>query len=121
MYPDRTWARILFADRLRRNPTEAMVRSERYMADRFGRDPFRRERVVGERIADFYFPLQRVVVEVDGPSHDNIDQWVKDRFRDLEMSQRGLLVLRSRNSDVFERAGWVMARVEAAVQARSQI
>lgn len=118
MYPALIWRRIQFANQLRRNPTLSMQRLEEYMAARFGRDAFRRERVVGEHIADFYFPEERVVVEVDGASHDTIEQWVKDRHRDLQMGKRDVLVLRFRNEDVHSRSAWVMARIEAALAAR---
>jgi very-short-patch-repair endonuclease len=116
MYSERVWARIQLANELRQNPTPAEERLRDYMADAFGRESFKHSRVLGGYIADFFFPDEGIVVEVDGESHDNIERWLKDRVRDMRMAQEGLLVLRFRNEDVFERSGWVIARIEAALR-----
>jgi very-short-patch-repair endonuclease len=61
---------------------------------------FRRQHAIGPYIVDFYCPLHRLVVELDGRSHD--DRGAEDRQRQeyLELVV-GLKVFRVGNDDVL--------------------
>ena len=61
---------------------------------------FRRQHNVGRFIADFYCHEAKLVIEVDGPSHDH--QQEKDIVRDAWMESLGLQVLRVKNRQVLE-------------------
>ncbi|MGC4043735.1 MAG: endonuclease domain-containing protein [Armatimonas sp.] len=62
---------------------------------------FRRQEVMGQYIADFYCPEERLVLEIDGASHDPQEQQDRDRWRDEALNERGLWVLRLRNAYVL--------------------
>lgn len=52
-------------------------------------------------IADFYVPENRVIIEVDGDSHNEIDRLKKDRERDNLFARHGILTLRFDCNDAF--------------------
>jgi very-short-patch-repair endonuclease len=49
-------------------------------------------------IADFYCDLKKVVVELDGPIHEELKEY--DKFRDEEMENLGLHILRLKNEEL---------------------
>jgi very-short-patch-repair endonuclease len=70
----------------------------RLRASRLGGFHFRRQCVIRGFIADFYCHEARLVVELDGPIHDN--QITYDADRDRLMTALGLYVLRYKNAEV---------------------
>lgn len=82
-----------FAIRLRRNPTNTEADLWRRLRKRqIEGARFRRQVLVLGWIADFYCPEVRLVVEVDGASHD--DKIESDRRRNLAMLRRGFSIVR---------------------------
>jgi very-short-patch-repair endonuclease len=55
---------------------------------------FRRQAPIGPYIADFYSPEVRLVVEIDGPNHD--DRLAADEVRTRNLETRGFRVIRFR-------------------------
>jgi len=51
-------------------------------------------------IADFYCNEKKVVIELDGPIHDETEEY--DQFRDEEMKLLGLKVLRIKNDSLSD-------------------
>ena len=47
-------------------------------------------------IADFYCDAKKVIIELDGPVHDITEE--HDQFRDSELNELGIKVLRIKNS-----------------------
>ena len=74
---------------------------------------FRRQYVIGERIADFAAPSLRLVVEVDGSSHAG--RRLADARRERELEQFGYRVLRLEAALVLRRLPLALARVAEAV------
>ena len=69
---------------------------------RAGRSPgakWRRQAAIGNYIVDFYCPAARLVVEIDGMSHDDRARYDYERSRYLE--GRGLRVLRYTNDQAL--------------------
>ena len=60
---------------------------------------FRRQHPIGPFIADFFCHSAKLVVEVDGMSHD--DKAVRDATRSDYLGAQGLRVLRVTNEDVM--------------------
>ncbi len=60
---------------------------------------FRRQHPIEPYIADFYCAAARLVIEVDGESHDNSVKYDHDRTESLRA--RGLQVIRVSNDDVL--------------------
>ena len=55
---------------------------------------FRRQAPIGPYIADFYCPAARLVVEIDGPVHN--DRQARDEYRTRYLAACGIRVIRFR-------------------------
>jgi len=64
---------------------------------------FRRERPILNYIADFVCLELRLIIEVDGITHENNEQRQKDQKRDAELSAVGFTVLRFSSWEVLNR------------------
>ena len=51
-------------------------------------------------VADFYCDNKKTVIELDGPVHENILEY--DQFRDEEMVNLGLHILRIKNEELLD-------------------
>jgi len=75
------------------NPVEAVLWSQ--LRDRRFRGlKFRRQYVLGPFIADFYCAQHRLVVELDGATHEGPGGQGRDRERDAWMVGHGIRVVR---------------------------
>lgn len=63
---------------------------------------FRRQHSIGWYIADFYCPKAKLVIELDGPVHENDESIEYDRIRDEFMKSSGLTVIRFKNHEITE-------------------
>jgi very-short-patch-repair endonuclease len=101
---------------MRRNPTEPEKRLWRNLSNsQLGGLKFRRQEVIGPFIADFMCPARALIVEVDGDTHDE----AKDRLRDDDLVDRGFLVLRVTNQDVMNNAEGVLIAISNAAAGRA--
>ncbi|MEA3030952.1 MAG: hypothetical protein QOG13_2277 [Sphingomonadales bacterium] len=100
------------AAEMRRNPTEPEKRLWRNLSNaQLGGHKFRRQSVVGWFIADFLCPQRALIVEVDGDTHDE----AKDRLRDDELTRRGFRVVRVTNDDVMTNMDGVLTLIAGAI------
>jgi very-short-patch-repair endonuclease len=76
---------------------------------------FRRQVGLGNYIVDFVCFEQRLIVEVDGPSHVGDEQQAKDRDRDAWLREQGFRVLRVTNELVIAATEIAVARIRAAL------
>ena len=67
---------------------------------RLARLKLRRQHPIGPYFVDFYCRERKLVVEVDGMSHE--DKLEEDRQREAYLRQQGLHVFRVTNSDISE-------------------
>ncbi|MGV3554535.1 MAG: DUF559 domain-containing protein [Croceibacterium sp.] len=101
---------------MRRNPTESEKRLWRNLSNsQLDGLKFRRQEVIGRFIADFMCPARSLIVEVDGDTHDE----AKDRLRDDVLAQFGFLVLRVTNDDVMSNAEGVLPAIGLAAEGRT--
>jgi very-short-patch-repair endonuclease len=107
------------AKQLRRTMTRAETLLWRHLkADRLAGLGFRRQAPMGNYIADFVAHSCRLVVELDGESHDFEERIRHDEMRDRWFASRGYRVLRFNNDDVMKNLeGVVLTIAEAAEQA----
>ena len=104
------------AREMRRNPTEPEKRLWRNLSNgQIDGLKFRRQEVIGRYIADFMCPARSLIVEVDGDTHDE----AKDRLRDDVLGQFGFLVLRVTNHDVMSNAEGVLTAIAVAAAGRT--
>jgi very-short-patch-repair endonuclease len=70
---------------------------------------FRAQHPVGPFILDFYCAARKLVVEVDGPSHDSRSE--QDAIRTAHLEAYGYRVLRFSNAEVLNDLESVLARI----------
>jgi very-short-patch-repair endonuclease len=68
---------------------------------------------------DFYCPEQSLVIEVDGDSHVDADQVVKDRQREQYLQSLGLRVIRYINDDILKNLDGVLEDLAERLPSRS--
>ena len=59
-----------------------------------------RQKIIGSYIVDFYIASAKIVIELDGSQHYEIQHKDDDRQRDMYLSGIGCRVLRYSNADV---------------------
>jgi very-short-patch-repair endonuclease len=74
---------------------------------------FRRQYSIGPWVADFACPAIKLVIEVDGPSHDTEDQQAWDEMKTEYLRTSGWRVIRIKNADVHQAFGEIEARIIA--------
>lgn len=95
---------ILFerAKNFRANSTEAeKLLWERLSGKQLG-FKFRRQHPLDSFVVDFYCHSGKLVIELDGTSHDNDETARKDEERDDILSTYSIRILRFRNDEVFQ-------------------
>ena len=80
---------------------------------------FRRQHGIGPYIVDFYCPEQSLVIEVDGDSHADADQVVKDKQREQYLQSLGLRVIRYINDDIVKNLGGILEDLAERISSRS--
>lgn len=90
---------------------KAMTEPERRLwlelrAQRFEGVKFRRQKVIGDYIADFAANDPKLVIELDGESHGASGAYDENRTRELEKA--GYTVVRYSNSEVMENMDGVL-------------
>ena len=82
---------------------------------RFLNRKFRREHTIGKYTVDFACPAVKLVIEIDGPSHDDPEQKKFDEARTEYVQQSGWRVIRFTNAEIYEGLEAVEARIAAAL------
>ena len=90
------------ANKLRKNMTRAEACLWKYVlrASYLG-VPFRRERPIGRFIADFVCLPLKLVIEVDGATHFEVETKVKDKQKDKELNEMGFEILRFQDNIIL--------------------
>ena len=114
--PRKKNAVVLQARALRRN----MTLPEGLLWQELRRRPdglkYRRQHPIGRCIVDFYCPNAKLVIELDGMSHDMGDRPDRDRRRDIWLEGQGLSVLRFGATDVMKDLASVVTAIVRASQ-----
>jgi len=88
---------------LRKNQTGAeRALWSRLRNKQIGGYKFFRQYGVGAYIVDFYCPLLKLVIEVDGGQHYSVEGVAYDRLREEFLNRAGIKVLRFSNLDVLK-------------------
>jgi len=89
------------AQELRHNQTEAETRLWAYLRyPRLDGIGFRRQHAIGNYIVDFCAPRQKLIIELDGSQHLELEEYDTERTTFLEL--KGYRVLRFWNNDVMK-------------------
>ena len=79
---------------------------------------FQRQKAIGNYIVDFYCAKAKLVVELDGSGHYNIQQTEKDRVRTKELEDTNLMVIRICNLDIDNNFDGVCQYIDITVKSR---
>lgn len=74
---------------------------------------FDRQRIIGNYIVDFYCPKLKLVIEIDGSSHDN--KYTYDKKRDNYLESLGLKVIHFDDRDVKFNIDKVILTIEEII------
>src|SRR3954447_6997035 len=104
---------------LRRTMTRAETLLWHYLkAHRIDGLGIRRQVPIGSYIADFVCHTARIVVELDGETHDFESRQRFDRTRDAWFASQGFAVLRFTNDDVMKNLEGVVTIIRETAQSR---
>lgn len=94
----------------RREPTEAEALLWSRLRARMLHDAkFRRQHAIGTHIVDFCCPVLRLIVEIDGSSHEG--RGLEDQNRTRELESHGFRVIRFTNEEVLNDCDSVVVRI----------
>jgi very-short-patch-repair endonuclease len=111
-----------YAKQLRKSPTVAeklLWDALKHQERRLRGHRVRRQHVILGYIADLYVPAVRLVVEIDGSSHD--DRGVYDAKRDEAMKSNNIDVLRLKNESVLDDVTGCIALIERKIEQLEKI
>jgi very-short-patch-repair endonuclease len=104
----------LRAYELRHNPTEAESRLWSHLrAHQLADVHFRRQHAIGKYIVDFCAPRQKLIIELDGSQHLDLEEQDKDRTSDLAL--KGYRVMRFWNNEISNNLDGVIIAIEQAL------
>lgn len=61
---------------------------------------FKRQKIIGNYIVDFYCPAAKMVIELDGSQHYEAENKAADKVRDEYLAGLGVRVFRYSNQDI---------------------
>jgi very-short-patch-repair endonuclease len=88
-----------YAKKLRKNPTPAEIKLWEFLRKRPLGYVWRRQMIMRGYIVDFKCYRLKMVIEVDGPSHDKTKKY--DEFRDKVIGDLNYTVVRVRNEEIY--------------------
>ncbi len=100
------------ARQLRRNATAAESKLWQHLKSRqLDGHKFNRQEPIGPYFADFACRKSKLVVEIDGETHETADERAYDERRTAFMATLGYRVIRFRNEDIFGDLGPVFDEI----------
>jgi very-short-patch-repair endonuclease len=79
---------------------------------------FRRQKVIGSYILDFYCPKLLLWIEIDGWYHNERQDY--DDMRDAEINKRWIAVIRFTNEEIDKNLEWVIYNLEDIIKDREK-
>jgi very-short-patch-repair endonuclease len=77
---------------------------------------FRRQHGIGPYIVDFYCPALKLVIEVDGATHEDNEVRVRDRIRQDEIESLGLKFVRLTDDEVLGNVEKAARKIEEFIK-----
>ncbi|MFQ6759806.1 MAG: endonuclease domain-containing protein [Alphaproteobacteria bacterium] len=108
------------ARNMRNNGTKAEAVLWKYIKNKKGYGfQFHRQKNIGKYIVDFYCPRLKLVIEIDGSSHN--DKYEYDRERDEYLQSLGLTVLHLDNSEILHHISTGLFAIDTFMQYQKDI
>ena len=100
------------AKELKKSMTESeQILWKRLRNNQLNGTKFRRQHPLDIFIADFYCHERKLIIELDGGIHDNIEQQEYDDGRSFELEEKGFKILRFRNEEVLNNIDKVINKI----------
>ena len=80
---------------------------------------FRRQHVFGPYVLDFYCPVLKLCIEVDGELHQRTDVFEKDKERTSFLESNGIKVIRFTNDEIENDISDVLERIRRFINNNS--
>lgn len=103
------------AKQMRKEPTEAEKAFGEIATSGRLEAKFRRQHIIGDYIVDFVCFENKLIVEIDGGYHDEVEQQIEDNLRSEELKDYGFAILRLRNEEVIGNPEGVIKKVKLAM------
>ena len=97
---------------LRREPTSAESKLWQHLRNRqLNNTKFTRQEPIGPYIADFVCRAKKLVIEIDGVTHETPDELSHDATRTAFLERESYRVIRFRNEEIFGDLGPVLEAI----------
>ena len=103
------------AKQMRKEPTEAEKAFWEIATSGQLEAKYRRQHIIGDYIVDFVCFEKKLIVEIDGGYHDDVEQQIEDNLRSEELKDYGFAILRLRNEEVIGNPEEVIRKVKLAM------
>ena len=107
-----------YAKNLRKN----MTKEEKHLWYDFLKDypvRFIRQKIIGKYITDFYCAKAKVVIEIDGSQHYDLNGYTEyDKKREKFIEEYGIKIIRVLNGDIHKNFGKVCEDIDSIVMER---
>ena len=101
--------KLQFAKNLRHNQTDAEGLLWYYIRSKqLGGFRFKRQQIIEKYIVDFVCFEKKLIIELDGSQHGEIDIIKSDKIRDDFLKYRGFKILRFWNEEIFKNCSEVL-------------
>ena len=95
--------KLQFAKNLRHNQTDAEGLLWYYIRSKqLGGFKFKRQQIIGKYIVDFVCFEKKLIIELDGSQHGEIEIIKSDKIRDDFLKYRGFKIIRFWNEEIFK-------------------
>lgn len=102
---------------LRKNMTSAEVALwQRLKAGQLNGTHWRRQYSVDRYILDFYCPIYKLCIELDGQEHYTMQGDTRDYDRTIFLNSQGIEVLRFENKDIWENIEQVLEAIKVKLK-----
>lgn len=107
----------LRARELRRNATSAESKLWSHLRNRqLDGFKFVRQEPIGPFIADFVCRQKKLIIEIDGATHSTDEEVARDASRTRYLEERGYIVTRFQNEDIYHAMDFVIEAIRKALQ-----
>ena len=104
---------------LRKNMTPAEVALwQQLKAGRLNGTHWRRQYSVNRYILDFYCPIYKLCIELDGQDHYTMQGDTRDFDRAVFLNSKGIEVIRFENKDIWENPEQVLETIKVKLKER---
>lgn len=113
-------SRLLFerSRSLRKNETSAEQLLWSRLSNKQLGVKFRRQHPLHHYIADFYCHSHRLVIELDGPIHDTLENKSNDKARDAALLDFNIRTIRFANDEVYKNIDAVVEKIKRELDCR---